>query len=124
METSSRRRRRAVWLIAGLLLACIVGYIGYSLNWISQRHGFISSNPRRAIKLEVPDSSQCPLLLRPFSEQGWDWLKVDKVDEIDATERMFPEATVFVTAQDGGMGIHSASAATGQTLSPVPAGHA
>ena len=37
MDTLARSHRRAVWLIVALLLAFVVGLVGYELNWIHQR---------------------------------------------------------------------------------------
>ena len=82
-------------LIVVTLAALPCAWVGYSLNWIRERHIFVERTHCRVINqgnLCLPPA-QAPGLLWLFEEIGFD-LVLCKDSEIDEAKRLFPESSV------------------------------
>ena len=98
--------RLRTMLIVVAALAIPLAWVGYSLNWIRQRHEVLYSNfalgvamPRSICGASCPNA---PWMLRPFGELGqWKMIHCALPSNIEAERRrlaaLFPEAEIEVS---------------------------
>lgn len=95
-ETAAPRRRWTfslrTLLVVVTLLAILLGWVGYSLNWIRERHRFLDFGfPGQ---WSTSPGAKPPLLLRPFGERGVVHVIAVERDTFKAAKGLFPEAKV------------------------------
>lgn len=93
-------RRRFQFSLRTLLLvvtfaSALMGWVGYSLNWIRQRHAVLEDE-RFAIVDHFDDPRAAPSLLWLFGEDGMTYLICDKCNREDrlVLQRLFPESEI------------------------------
>lgn len=95
-----------------LTLACsVAAWVGYSLNWIRERHAFLEeTHSRKYDLLAAMDPNELitksPWLLRAFGERAvyciWTLNKQTDVADGERAKRLFPEARVYVRSTSPG----------------------
>ena len=104
-----RRRfqfRLRTLLIAVAVLAVPMAWVGYSLNWIRQRHAILDRQPPRVWSSSwglLPTTANAPGGLWLFGERGEPVLFWEPGSREDVTqmEQLFPEAHVVVVKEPG-----------------------
>ena len=88
------------WLfVVVTLFACCLGWLGYQLNWIRQRHAALAGRNTHAQLVNEP-----PGMLGLFGEPGFEWIGVSfppraggaltqsELEEIERLQTLYPEA--------------------------------
>lgn len=75
------------------LAAVPLGWRAYALNWIAQRHRFLSSH---SLGTTTFVGYPAPYGLGLFGEEETPSIKVDGKDRVDEAKRLFPEAKIEV----------------------------
>jgi len=93
MPTPPRRwlafRVRTLFVVVALL-SVPLAWVGYSLNWIWERHEALQRSPRTP---QVP--RRAPLGLWVFGEEGHGGIVAPDVSEVKRYEQLFPEAKIY-----------------------------
>jgi hypothetical protein len=97
LNWSSTFRLRTLFVLIAML-SVPLAWIGYSLEWIRQRHQFLTPNSATYPMTWPLNYKPPPLLLQPFGEEGIDEIilptKPASPEQIEEARRLFPEAKI------------------------------
>lgn len=95
-KTRHRRCFRFSLRTLFVLVTLVAVWLGWSLNWIRQRHAFLRD--RRAFVFDTdPDAATpAPRFLWLFGEEGAEYVRLSSEDQLDYTraKKLFPESIV------------------------------
>ena len=99
MATTTRRRwlafRLRTLLVLMVPLCGALAWVGFSLNWIRQRHDVLAAQiPLMGTGLQLPNDCGAPGGLWLFGETGHKWVDCWVADDLDRLKQLFPEAEV------------------------------